>query len=176
MNVYPPSEDTFLLEDALRSIRESAEIIVEVGSGSGYVSRVLREIYPQAFIVSTDISLEAAKASSTRDMNGDTYRMDMLSALRRVDMAVFNPPYLPSERHYLEGCGVDRSWAGGVDGREVIDQFVSAVRDVSVVYLLLCSLNREEEVAGAWSGHRVSTILRRHIEGEKLLVLRAERK
>lgn len=91
MNVYPPSEDTFLLEDALRSTRESPRIIVEVGSGSGYVSRVLREIYPQAFVVSTDINLEAARTSSTRDANGDACRMGMLDALRHADMAVFNP-------------------------------------------------------------------------------------
>lgn len=70
---------------------------------------------------------------------------------------------------------MDRSWAGGADGREVIDQFVAAVQEVDLVYLLLCSLNKEQEVAQAFPGHCVGVVLRRRIEGEKLLVLRAER-
>lgn len=187
--VYPPSEDTFLMEDALRMSREGAQVrvIVEVGSGSGYLSKLLRGLYPRAFVVSTDLNpkaaAETARCAGTLEgggaANGDVLRTSLLDGIREgfVDMAVFNPPYLPSAPECLEGCGIDRSWAGGSGGREVIDQFIARTSAVPIIYLLLCSLNNEEEVAGLLStqlsARSTRVLLRRNVEGEHLLVLRA---
>ena len=46
-----------------------------------------------------------------------------------IDFLVFNPPYVvtPSEELNLDSRKIDRSWAGGVNGREVIDDFIRNV-------------------------------------------------
>lgn len=41
-----------------------------------------------------------------------------------IDILIFNPPYVPSELEELGSSGIEAAWAGGKDGREVIDQFL----------------------------------------------------
>ncbi len=48
----------------------------------------------------------------------------------KVDILLFNPPYVPTESDEVCGNGIEASWAGGVDGREVIDRFIPLL-DVS---------------------------------------------
>eukprot|EP00536_Pseudo-nitzschia_multiseries_P005308 jgi/Psemu1/238404/estExt_Genewise1.C_990012 len=39
-----------------------------------------------------------------------------------VDVLIFNPPYVPTEDSEISGSGIEISWAGGQDGRRVIDR------------------------------------------------------
>lgn len=48
----------------------------------------------------------------------------------KVDILLFNPPYVPTESSEIFGTGIEASWAGGVDGREVINRFLLSL-DVS---------------------------------------------
>ncbi|EGW01428.1 N(6)-adenine-specific DNA methyltransferase 1 [Cricetulus griseus] len=63
-DVYEPSEDTFLLLDALEAAAAElagVEICLEVGAGSGVVSAFLASIIgPQALFMCTDINPQAA--------------------------------------------------------------------------------------------------------------------
>lgn len=49
----------------------------------------------------------------------------------RWDVVVFNPPYVPTSAEELDaavaGGGIEASWAGGADGRVVIDRFLAVV-------------------------------------------------
>jgi release factor glutamine methyltransferase len=42
----------------------------------------------------------------------------------RFDLITFNAPYLPAPEHEAESW-IGKSWAGGVNGRQVIDRFIS---------------------------------------------------
>ncbi len=44
-----------------------------------------------------------------------------------VDLLVFNPPYVPSEQEELGRADIAAAWAGGLNGRVVIDRFLSLV-------------------------------------------------
>lgn len=151
-NVYEPSDDTFLLVDALAAeathAAETAEarqplLCVEVGSGSGTVVTHLGLLSRQASegsfrrsvaLMATDLNpLAAAATAVTAAANGVTVhviQMDLLSAMRPgcIDMIVFNPPYVPtSEEECLEGAAardISAAWAGGPRGRLILDRLL----------------------------------------------------
>ena len=63
----------------------------------------------------------------------DTVVCDLSFSLRlkrSVDILIFNPPYVVTPPDEMEGNGISISWAGGKDGREVVDRFLPAVDDL----------------------------------------------
>ncbi|CAG8569222.1 8_t:CDS:2 [Funneliformis caledonium] len=135
-NVYEPAEDTFLLLDALEKDAELLRneiapcISLEIGSGTGCVSTFLGKI------------LGDGKAP-----NGLLPRL-----YHSVDIICCNPPYVvtTSEELYSSKSVIERAWAGGIDGREVIDKMLPLVdellSDKGVFYLLLISENKPNEI------------------------------
>jgi len=48
-----------------------------------------------------------------------------------VDLLIFNPPYVVTEDPLeMVGCGISISWAGGKNGREIIDDFIPHVKEL----------------------------------------------
>lgn len=145
--VYEPSEDSFLLLDALEKEQATLSarfhdklcIVCELGPGSGIVTTfMIQNEIPsrnQSIYLAADISLWALEATKdTAEYNGcggaylDPLRSDLASCLkaREVDLLVFNPPYVPTEcvpdRPGTEednGAWLDLALVGGEDGMVV---------------------------------------------------------
>lgn len=154
-HVYEPAEDTFLLLDALYTDRTTLRalrpaVIVELGPGSGVVSSYLsRLVGDEAFIVAIDVNPHACTATADTALANsarvDVIRGDLLSCVRTCDALVFNPPYVTTPPEELRGHGIEASWAGGVDGRQVIDRLLSMLGP-DLIYLLVSQENKPHEI------------------------------
>jgi len=172
--VYEPSEDTYLVCDAIEQDRKylheelKPKLVVEVGCGSGCVITFLAQLLQSCDAtktcqcIATDINPKAldvtTRTAKANDVTVECVQtLDLVTGLEdrlhhKVDVLVFNPPYVPTPdeevwdpskhtlfslgegeeaektRPKLEGTDLDSlitaSWAGGENGRIVIDRFL----------------------------------------------------
>mmetsp|Transcript_24998 Transcript_24998/g.67059 ORF Transcript_24998/g.67059 Transcript_24998/m.67059 type:complete len:229 (+) Transcript_24998:241-927(+) len=198
-HVYEPSDDTFLLVDALaadaamlRSRRPA--VCLELGSGSGAVITHLGSLLPphSAALLASDVNPTAAATTratgAANSLQIEVGLMDLLSALRpgTIDVLVFNPPYVPTSTEELreaEGTrDISAAWAGGVRGREVLDRLLptigAALSPAGLFYLLGVAENEPEEIARlleAQHGLHGELIAQRRAQNERLWVWRFSR-
>ena len=52
---------------------------------------------------------------------------DGLRVAGGVDLLLFNPPYVPTEDSEVQHSPLHSTWAGGVQGRRVMDEFLMRV-------------------------------------------------
>ena len=105
---YARAEDTFLLEDGLAGA--SGRTALEIGSGSGYLTRVLEGSFD--VVVSTDINLFALRTQTFRAKN--RVCCDGADALSgSFELVICNMPYVQTDG--VEVCATD----GGRGGVEV---------------------------------------------------------
>ncbi|XP_036396012.1 methyltransferase N6AMT1 isoform X2 [Megalops cyprinoides] len=191
--VYEPAEDSFLLIDALeqdanrlRLIRPS--LCLEVGSGSGVVSAFLASVIgPEAFYLCTDVNPAAAQCtletSSCNAVSLQPVVTDLVDALLprlcgKVEVLLFNPPYVVTPSEEVGGSGIEAAWAGGRRGREVMDRFFPLVPQLlswqGLFYLVTVAENDPEEIISLLgkSGLRGEVCLSRRAGRESLFILR----
>jgi release factor glutamine methyltransferase len=119
-NVYPPSEDTWLLlKAALREVKQG-DLVLEVGTGSGVIASFLME---KARVVATDINPYAARCAKANGI--EVIRTDLFAGIkpkRQFDVIIFNPPYLPETK---STSWLEKAWSGG---RTLIIRFLDEVQ------------------------------------------------
>lgn len=126
--VYKPAEDTFILLEFIPKVVKGKKV-VDLGCGVGVLGiKALLEGAREAILV--DLNPYAVRISrinvELNGLNGGAHiiQSDLLSPLRtlkKVDLIIFNPPYLPG-RDWDDW--LDYSWYGGEGGVEVFSRFI----------------------------------------------------
>eukprot|EP00112_Aurelia_sp_Birch-Aquarium-sp1_P009809 Seg2129.1 transcript_id=Seg2129.1/GoldUCD/mRNA.D3Y31 product="HemK methyltransferase family member 2" protein_id=Seg2129.1/GoldUCD/D3Y31 len=192
-DVYEPAEDTFLLLDALEAdisliTKIGPTVCLEVGVGSGIVSTSLASLLGSSSVyLATDLNQNAAICSTeTGKINNasitvivDDLAKSLMPRLHRlVDILIFNPPYVVTPSSEVGSHSIEAAWAGGIDGREVIDRFLpSAVKllsDKGVFYMVVIDKNKPEEVSRIMKeyGFCSDIVMKRKAGIENLMILR----
>jgi release factor glutamine methyltransferase len=126
--VYDPAEDSFLFAENFEVTE--GEHVLDLGTGCGLLGILAAK--KAECVVAVDLNpfaIRCAKENSA--INGlrgkiDFVQASLLTALNfsaTFDLILFNAPYLPSEKGE-EASWIGRAWAGGANGREVVDQFI----------------------------------------------------
>ncbi|KAI8840877.1 S-adenosyl-L-methionine-dependent methyltransferase [Chytridium lagenaria] len=163
-DVYDPAEDSFLFLDALENDLDalkstSPAICLEIGSGSGVVITFLSTLLgpTNALYLATDINRLASLATlQTSHLNSThinpiiTHFASPLRLHHSIDVILFNPPYVVTPSSEVGSTGIEAAWAGGIDGREVIDAVFPVIDDLlsesGVFYMVVIQENRPEEI------------------------------
>lgn len=125
--VYPPDEDSYFLIDCLKKEIENRKIktALEIGTGSGIVSFSIANLVEQ--ILAVDINSKAIEfaqeKAELKGLKNIEFKISNLfeNVSGKFDLIFFNPPYLPGKENI--------SWSGRKKGQEIIEKFLSEVRD-----------------------------------------------
>ncbi|KAI8393373.1 S-adenosyl-L-methionine-dependent methyltransferase [Radiomyces spectabilis] len=197
--IYEPAEDTFLLLDCLEEDASQLQdlqprVCLEIGSGSGCVTTLLAKIIGahNAIYFTTDINPYACKATRETAVRNaihtiEPVRTSLTEALLprlagQVDVLCFNPPYAVTPPEEVGSVGIEAAWAGGIDGRQVIDAMLPYVEKLlspkGVFYLLLINENKPTEVAEilrANYGLQAEIVMQRRAGREKQFILKVQK-
>jgi release factor glutamine methyltransferase len=162
-NVYEPAEDSFLFAENL-DVEKGAQVL-DVGTGCGVLGVLAAE--KAAGVLAVDLNPYAIRcARENSALNNVDSKMafmqaDLLTAFdesARFDLILFNAPYLPATDHEAK-TWIERSWAGGVEGRQVIDRFISQVqlhlKTAGRVLLMQSTLANVEETIRKFGEHKL---------------------
>ncbi|XP_039275621.1 methyltransferase N6AMT1-like [Nilaparvata lugens] len=179
------SRDENTKEARLPSWRHGS-LVVELGSGAGLVITAMAQaLQGRAHCVAVDINPEACRATkATAQLNNaqvEVIRGDLLDCLQPgcIDLLIFNPPYVvthPDEIH--QGDGINRSYAGGIRGRQVMDrlfpQLPRLMAPRSCVYMVVIDENDPQQIAKLLQdlGFESSVVMSRRAGVERLSVMK----
>ncbi|CAL0324576.1 unnamed protein product [Lupinus luteus] len=194
--VYEPCDDSFALVDALLADRTNLlehrpKLCMEIGCGSGYVITSLALTLGQEGCVSnyiaTDINPHAVKVTSetlkAHGVDAELIVTDIASGLEKrlaglVDVMVVNPPYVPTPEDEVGAEGITSSWAGGENGRTVIDRILPAadhlLSEKGWLYMVTLTANNPSEICLQMrnKGYASKIIIQRSTEEESLHVIK----
>ncbi|MBP1908724.1 HemK2/MTQ2 family protein methyltransferase [Methanolobus bombayensis] len=148
--VYEPAEDSYLLADtALEFVKDGMDVL-EIGTGSGFVSAVIKA-NRKVKLLATEISPLAAICARSNGI--DVIRTDMFAGLKgkeQFDIIIFNPPYLPTSDDEKIPGWLNYAFDGGIDGRKDVVPFLQKagnyLKSDGIILLLISSLTGVDEV------------------------------
>ena len=171
LNVYVPSEDTFLLIDSLELELDNINInsyfnnkekinTIELGCGNGLVSCSFLSKLNQNNInhYCIDINKDALNLTknllSYYNLNKNIFFLesDLFDSIDKnitFDIIIFNPPYVTTDdeeyKRALKEKDIYAAWAGGKKGSETINKFVDKLKgrinNKCIIFLLLSKEN-----------------------------------
>lgn len=200
--VYEPAEDSFLLMDALEAdlptLRSNRPAIcTEIGSGSGVIITAISKSLPETACFAIDINPRACAVTKQTAIknwaNLNVVNMNLLNAFRKnvIDVLIFNPPYVVTPDDEIDSNETEhdnpfndkitKSWAGGTDGRRIMDRVFDSMNDIlspdGVAYILVIEENKPNEIVANMKrkGFHGSIVADRRIRGEHLYIIKFQR-
>jgi release factor glutamine methyltransferase len=179
-------EDSRLLARFARPRR--GEIVLEVGCGRGTASLAAAR-HGARRVLATDLNPAALRALFRRARDEmlpvDVVRTDLASGLRRFDLVLSNPPYLPTKSFERDpDAWVNLAVDGGPDGSRatarLLDTLPRHLAPGGRAYLLVSSLQSPARLRGIRSrwrrrGGEVRTVARERWGEETLSIWRLSR-
>lgn len=194
--VYEPCDDSFALVDALLADRSNIlnlqpRFCLELGCGSGYVIASLAIMLQQESsgtqYFATDINPHAVETTAAtleaHGVHAEIVCTDLASGLEKrlagtMDVIVVNPPYVPTPEEEV-GCeGITASWAGGENGRKVIDRILPVAHNLlsekGWLYMVTLSANNPSQICMMMRemGYASRIVVQRSTEEESLHVIK----
>jgi release factor glutamine methyltransferase len=177
--VYPVREDSRLLARFARP--RQGESVLEIGGGRGAAALAAAR-HGARRVVATDLNPTALRGLYRRARHEqlplDVVRTDLATGLRRFDLILSNPPYLPTSRFQRDpDPWVNLAVDGGSDGCRVTARIVSALprhlAEGGRAYLLVSSFqsrSRLEKLRHRWRvGGGVCRTVARERWGDEVL-------
>lgn len=136
---YPPSEDTFFIASNIEN--EKGMSALDVGSGSGYLTKLLSEKF--SFVVGTDINFDVLKNQTYKTPNLVCCNgSDALNV--EFDLIVCNLPYLATDEI------LDIATDGGLDGfeipKKIFDSVIGCVKKGGKFIFVTSSLSNYQKL------------------------------
>ena len=178
-DVYQPAEDSGLLAEAAVDSLFRPGIVLEVGTGSGWVAEQV-DAETDARVIGSDLNPHACRQARERGV--EAVRADLLAPFAddAFDAVLFNPPYLPTEPDNEWDDWMEHALSGGEDGRRLIVPFLKDVGRVLApggeVYLLVSSLTGYDTVVelAEEAGFSVDEVVQESYPFEVLSILRLQ--
>lgn len=182
--VYEPAEDSFLLADAALKEAKAGMRILEIGTGSGFVSAVLLANLKDIRLVATEINPHAARCAKVNGV--EVIRTDLFRGIKSknpeilFDLILFNPPYLPTSEEEIVPGWLNYAFDGGTSGRETLNRFLGEVtaylKPGGEILVLISSITGLDAVKGKMEklGFAVDVVARKKVSFEELMVVRGK--
>ena len=163
---YPPSEDTFFLADHIKN--EKGESALDIGSGSGYLSSILKESF--SLVIGTDILFNVLKKRNYYTENIICCSgADVIN--HQFDLIVCNMPYLNTDD--ISDVRTD----GGKNGLEIpmkiIDSAKSCIKPGGKFIYVTSSLSDFKKLISytKLAGFDVSILAKKKLFFEELILV-----
>lgn len=161
MDWYEPGEDSYTFYDVLEAERIHGKLVVDLGCSTGILTDLLDT---ENLVISIDMNIKGLMQLKEKN----AVKTDLLKGINqeKVDIVVFNPPYVPDFDCPILG--------GGVNGREVIDRFVAEIK-AKCFYLLVIEANNPLEIMKAIreKGYQADVLKIRKVIGETIIIIKA---
>ena len=197
MEIYQPSDDSYLFADFLKKyltkyqipracpsqqqtqISEGNTKYLDLGTGTGILSKTALKFLPPKNILASDINPNAIKALQKEKFQ--TIQSDLFNQIpnsksqiplsgAKFDLITFNAPYLPQDPR--EPKSSQLATTGGKHGDEISLKFLKQAKQHlnpnGKIFLLISSLTPTDKIKKLWP---YKIVARKKIFMEELLIL-----